>query len=722
MIHHHAVSPSIRTPGAILVALALGLALALPGCDAPPPTALAPDAPELAAQVAGDVIPGRFIVTVRPGFDPRGVAAAHGVTPTYVYTHALNGFAGEVREAARSGLLADARVLRVEPDRWVFPHGMQEDPPWHLDRIDQRHLPMDGLYQYNRTGAGVTVYIIDSGIRFSHQEFGGRARNGYDFVWHELEEGDPDRGEEEGEDCRRSGHGTSVAALAGGNTVGVARAVELVSVRMFGCEEPSPASRTIAAVDWVTAHHEKPALANMSLGSSSEALDDAVRNSIAAGVTYTVSAGNRGNDGPPPRVELSCNQSPARVREALTVAATDHLDRKPSWSSYGECVDLFAPGEEITTAIRTADDAYRVDRWGTSFSAPLVAGVAALYLQEEPTALPAQVFAAVIDATTKNIVTDAGRGTTNNHLLFSLAWDEGVDPPPPPPPPPPAAPSGLAATAISASQIDLAWTDNSDDEDGFRIERCTGAGCTDFAPLSEVGKNTTAYSDTGLDAETSYRYRVAAFNEGGDSDWSDIAEATTLAEEAPPVEPTGPTAAFDVQCEGLECIFTDQSTAGDSGISAWAWDFGDDNGTSTAQSPTYTYPEGDTYTVMLTVTDGNDLTDTATKVVTVAADDPGPEPDQPSIDLFHLTDTSNPQFARVLVKWAVSGAELQEVVVTVDGEGNLETRTWTVSGTSAADEHEFSFRRGHGSYLVTLTVTAAESGPVSETKKIVLNR
>jgi PKD repeat protein len=447
---------------------------------------------------------------------------------------------------------------------------MQEDPPWHLDRIDQRALP----------------------------------------------EGHPDRGEEEGEDCRRSGHGTSVAALAGGNTVGVARAVELVSVRMFGCEDPSPSSRTIAAVDWVTADHEKPAVANMSLGSSSEALDDAVRNSIAAGVTYMVSAGNRGTDRPP-RLQLACNQSPARVREALTVAATDHLDRKPSWSSYGECVDLFAPGEEITTAIRTADDAYRVDRWGTSFSAPLVAGVAALYLQEEPTALPAQVFAAVIDATTKNIVSSAGSGTSNNHLLFSLAWGDAVEPPPPPPPPPPpAAPSDLAATAISANQIDLAWTDNSDDEDGFRIERCTGAECVDFAHIAGVGQNVNAYSDGGLAAETTYRYRVAAFNDGGDSDWSNEAEAIT----PPPPDNQWPVASFTYACAYLACTFTDTSTD-DGEVVAWSWTFGD-GATSSARHPSHTYTAAATYTVTLTVTDNNGATGVASEQVTVTAPPP----------------------------------------------------------------------------------------------------
>jgi chitodextrinase len=719
MSHDQPVTSCNRPPSAILAVLTLGLALTLTGCDALPPTSLAPDgAPQLSAQVAGDVIPGRFIVTVRAGVDPVAVAVNHGVSPEYVYTHALNGFAGEVRDAARSGLLRDARVLRVEPDRWASTDGIQPGAPWHLDRIDERVRLMDGYYHYNRTGAGVTVYVIDSGVRVTHSEFGGRASNAVDFVWTDSTESK--KGDAEYVDCRD--HGTSVAALVGGNTAGVARAVSLVSVRVMNCDGQSPFSRIIAGVDWVTQNSVPPAVANMSLGGgTSESMDDAVRNSIAAGVTYTISAGNSGADRPP-RVQLACNRSPARVREALTAAATDQLDQKPSWSSYGECVDLFAPGEGISTASSAGDDAWRTGRWGTSFSAPLVAGVAALYLQEEPNALPAQVFAAVINATTKSIVTNPGSGTSNNHLLFSLAWADSTEPPPPPPPPSaPSAPSDLTATAVSASQIDLAWTDNSDDEDGFRIERCTGGGCADFTLLVNMGQNVTAHSDGGLTAETTYRYRVAAFNNGGPSDWSNVVEATT--EAPPPVEPTGPTAMFDVDCVGLVCTFTDRSTPGDSDITAWSWDFGDGIG-SNDQSPTHTYSADSTYTVVLTVTDGNNLTDNTTKVVSVAAGGPGPGPEQPDIDLFDLTNTSNPQFARVLVKWQVSGVDLQTVEVKVTGvnNGNSDVRTWAVSGTSATGQHDFSFRNGHGSYAVTLTVTAGGVEPVSAAEAIVLSR
>jgi PKD repeat protein len=616
MIHHREISPSTRPTAAALATLALGLVLALPGCESLAPTAVSEDgAPHHAVQVAGDVIPGRFIVTLRSGFDPRAVAEAHGISPAYVYSHALNGFAGEIHEAAR-GLFADARVLRVEPDRWVSADGMQENPPWHLDRIDQRGLPMDAKFHYNRTGAGVTVYVIDSGIRYSHQEFGGRASNGFDFVWNDPNESVAEKGDTEGGDCRRDGvgHGTGVAALAGGMTSGVAREVNLVSVRVLGCNDPTPNSRTIAAVDWVTANHQKPAVANMSLGGgASDALDDAIRNSIAAGVTYTVSAGNRGEDRPP-RLQLACNQSPARVRQALTAAATDQLDQKPSWSSYGECVDLFAPGEGITRPTALGDDTWRESSWGTSFSAPLVAGVAALYLQGEPTASPAQVFAAVIHATTKNIVTNAGSGTSANHLLYSQAWGDAVQPPPPSPP---NAPAGLVAEAVSASRIEVTWTDNSGDEDGFRIERCVGDGCAEFVHHTEVGRDVTGYSDAGLVAETTYRYRVAAFNTGGQSGWSGVAEATT--QPLPVNQP--PSASFTYACAYLTCTFTDTSTDPDGQLVAWLWAFGDGT-TSSARHPSHTYNAAEKYGVTLTVTDDRDATDVALHEVTVSAPPP----------------------------------------------------------------------------------------------------
>jgi len=379
------------------------------------PTAIAPDADISASAGNSDVIPGHFIVTLRAGASAAAVARDYGVEARYTYQHALNGFSGAISEAARSGLLRDARVLRIEPDAMAYP-GMttQTNAPWGLDRIDQRSRPLNGTYTYTRTGAGVTVYVIDSGIRFAHSQFGGRAVLGKDFV---AEEEPTNAGDGSG-DC--NGHGTHVAGTIGGTTYGVAKGTSLVSVRVFGCSGGAPFSRVIAAVDWVTGNAKKPAVANMSLGGGGHtATDDAVRASIASGVSYAVAAGNDGQD--------ACRYTPARVRQAMTIGSTASDDSRSSFSNVGTCVDWFAPGSSITSAWSTGDTAIRTIS-GTSMAAPHAAGVAALYLQVNPAAAPATVYSALFELTTKGVVSRAR--SANNHLLFSLvdgAGDGGGD-------------------------------------------------------------------------------------------------------------------------------------------------------------------------------------------------------------------------------------------------------------------------------------------------------
>jgi subtilisin family serine protease len=424
-----------------LTATLAAFVLALGACEAPPPTALTPDqAPELAAHAGSDIIPGRFIVTVRDGVGAARVASDHGVSPDFLYAHALNGFAGEISDVARSGLMSDARVLRIEPDRVVQASGVQQNATWGLDRIDQRQLPRDGLYHYNQTGAGVNAYIIDTGIRLDHVDFTGRLIGGFDAI---TSGGSAN-------DC--NGHGTHVAGTTGGTTWGVAKGVKLSPIRVLDCQGSGTVAGVIAGVDWVTGNHIKPAVANMSLGGgASTSLDDAVRRSIAGGVTYAVAAGNGDFIG---RQQPACNYSPARVREALTVGATTSSDAKTSWSNYGECVDLFAPGASITSAWHSSSTATNTIS-GTSMASPHVAGVAALYLETNPTASAATVFAAVYDATTKNIVTNSS--TANNHLLYSLAWGGGSGPVNSPP---------TASFTYSCTDLSCSFTDTSTDSDG----------------------------------------------------------------------------------------------------------------------------------------------------------------------------------------------------------------------------------------------------------------
>jgi subtilisin family serine protease len=383
-------------------------ALALAACSDTTPTSNNSEIePSLvAASSNAPSVAGRFIVTLRERTSPAAVAREHGVRPDYVYTHALTGFAGRISDAARAGLLRDNRVVRVEPDgiaTIVTTVTTQPGATWGLDRVDQRTLPLSTSYSYSRTGAGVTAYIIDTGIRFAHGEFGGRAASGYDAV---------DGGS--ADDC--NGHGTHVAGTVGGATYGVAKAVSLVAVRVLDCTGSGSWSGVIAGIDWVVGNHQagNPAVSNMSLGGgASSSVDDAVRRMIADGVASAVAAGNGNRGG---RAQNACNYSPARVAEAMTIGATDRTDTKASWSNYGSCVDWFAPGVGITSAWYTNNTATNTIS-GTSMATPHTAGVAALYLEGNPGASPQTVRDALFNNATQNAVKNSA--TANNRLLFS---------------------------------------------------------------------------------------------------------------------------------------------------------------------------------------------------------------------------------------------------------------------------------------------------------------
>ena len=354
--------------------------------------------------------PQRFIVVFKQFATPEAAPAAHelsarfGALPDAVYEHALKGFVVTLPPGLAARLADDERVAYVEQDAEVTASATQTGATWGLDRIDQRALPLNGSYTYNNTGSGVTAYIIDTGIRLTHSDFGGRARTGHDAV----------TAGGTASDC--NGHGTHVAGTVGGSTYGVAKSVTLVAVRVLDCRGSGTTSGVIAGIDWVTADHDpgEAAVANMSLGGgASTALDQAAQRSIADGVTYAVAAGNGNRGG---RAQDACNYSPARVPEALTIGATNNTDTKASWSNYGNCVDWFAPGVSITSAWYTSNTATNTIS-GTSMATPHTAGVAALYLQGNPGASPAAVRTALFDNLTKSIVKSSN--TANNHLLFT---------------------------------------------------------------------------------------------------------------------------------------------------------------------------------------------------------------------------------------------------------------------------------------------------------------
>ena len=353
----------------------------------------------------------RFIVTLKDSavgptaVDPevnaygQYLSSVYGGNVRQVFSHAVHGYVSELTDGQASQLAADPTVLSVEEDRLMTLASTESSAPWHLDRVDQRALPLDSVYSYSQTASNVNIYIIDSGIRYTHVDFGGRADAVYDNVndgWN-------------GNDC--NGHGTHVAGLAASSTYGVAKAAHVHAVRVVGCDSLTYMSNVLDGIDWVTAHHVGPSVANISLqiAGASISLETALANSTAAGVTYTVAAGNNNID--------ACNFTPSRAPSAITVGASDSTDSRASYSNIGPCVDVFAPGTALTS-LSNANDTDTRTLSGTSMASPVVAGIAALYLSNHPSASVAEVTNAIKASASSGVLSNVD-ATTANLLVYS---------------------------------------------------------------------------------------------------------------------------------------------------------------------------------------------------------------------------------------------------------------------------------------------------------------
>ena len=356
-------------------------------------------------------IPGEYIVVLERKAASDSVeqvaaaARAAGGTVSVSYHTVVKGFAATLSDEALAVVRANPAVAFIEADGVVTanvePSDEQPDPPWGLDRVDQRDLPLDQTYEYDHTGAGVSAFVIDTGIRLTHEEFEGRAISGYDFV----------RDDDDATDCH--GHGTHVAGTIGGKTYGIAKEATLVGMRVLNCAGRGNWSRVVAAVDWAVEHREGPAVANLSLGGPKRhVFDMAIHNAVDSGLTVVVSAGNSAQD--------ACLQSPARAPRAITVAATSSTDTRAGFSNYGPCVDIFAPGVSVLSAWVTSDTA-TATLSGTSMSSPHVAGVAALYLEQNPDAIPKKVRRSLVLQASMDKVISPGEGSPNRLLWSKIA-------------------------------------------------------------------------------------------------------------------------------------------------------------------------------------------------------------------------------------------------------------------------------------------------------------
>ncbi|MHA7276142.1 S8 family serine peptidase [Arthrobacter sp. Hz1] len=457
---------------------------------------IAPDVTQPGTAQAGADEATQYVVRYAPGTDIAAAARAlrgKGIGVDRQFSKAVRAAVVTMTPPEADALANSPQVEAVERDTVMSISATQQPAPWGLDRTDQRALPLSGSYTPATTGAGVSAYVVDSGILRTHSDFGGRVIQG----WSAVSDG---RGTS---DC--NGHGTHVAGTIAGSTYGVAKAATLVPVRVFGCTGSGYTSDVIAGLDWIVGHHTAgtPAVVNLSLGgSASSTVDAALQGVINDGVTAVVAAGNSATD--------ACTASPARLPAALTVAASDSSDRQASFSNFGTCVDLYAPGVSIMSASHVSTTS-TATMSGTSMAAPHAAGAAALLLAKQPSLTPAQVTAMLNSAATTSIVSSASAGTPNRLLYAAPSTASGGTVAKAP-----VAPTNVVATAGSRS-ASLFWTKGSDGGSALTGQTITAYSGTQRIGSVTIAASATTVTITGLTAGRAYNFTVTATNTIGSS-------------------------------------------------------------------------------------------------------------------------------------------------------------------------------------------------------------
>jgi PKD repeat protein len=650
--------------------LPAALACGLAACSDVPsaPTVAAPAVPTRATlSQSGVPIPNQYIVQFRPGgLDARTNASyverAMGGETKYVYTRVLNGAAMKLADDAAMALRSDPRVLSVIQDQTVTLATTQTNPPsWGLDRIDQRNLPLSATYSYGLTGSGVTAYLLDTGLNFSQTDFGGRATAGVD----EITVGGGSV------DC--NGHGTHTAGTVGSTTYGVAKGVHIVAVRVLDCTGSGSYGAVIAGIDWVTANATKPAVASMSLGGPFfQPLNDAVTNSMNAGIPYAIAAGNNATN--------ACNDSPGSTPGAITVGATSITDGFASFSDVGACVALNAPGVNIKSLWIGANGTTNTIS-GTSMATPHVAGVAALYLQANPTATAAQVRAALIANATPNVIAGVP-AQTPNLLLYSGFLNI-----------PPVASFTSNCTALSCSFNANGTTALSIATYSWNFgDATTGSGKTpshNYASAGTYAVTLTVTDPNGTSVKTTN------VNVGG-------------ATNQPPV------ARFTISCPTLHCTVDGSTSTDDVGVVSYKWDWG--NGRSeTHVGPTAsnTWATAGNYTITLTVTDGGGLTNSTSKLVTI----PSSTNQSPTATITSPANNSTFLLGSS-VAFAGTGQDPEDGVLT----GASLVWTSSIDGQIGTGTSFSTSSLSAGTHTITLTAKDAQNATGTATRTITINR